>query len=232
MSKGVHIREFLKFKPIDMFNNYRTDNKIIFEDGVIVYVKHKDMILTRYVIEVLEAYPELPIISDYLITNYYSNKTFTNKTVNSCFEAILKDVVLKICQVKDDYSNLDRLYYNMYKVTEAIYNDIGYGAIEYSSSSNIIDYIDIQMDPRLLTAIDEVDEHKDVESIKTGDLYLSSGLGLLFPPDFPVAVVQEKHYNPADSMTTISATTVTDFNRTRELLLIWQAKRTLEKQEH
>ena len=165
MSKGVHIREFLKFKPIDMFNNYRTDNKIIFEDGVIVYVKHKDMVLTRYVIEVLEAYPELPIISDYLITNYYSNKTFTNKTVNSCFETILKDVVLKICQVKDDYSNLDRLYYNMYKVTEAIYNDIGYGAIEYSSSSNIIDYIDIQMDPRLLAAIDEVDEHKDVESI-------------------------------------------------------------------
>ncbi len=76
-------------------------------------------------------------------------------------------------------------------------------------------------------------EHiKDIDDIKTGDLYISSGLGLLFPPDFPVAVVKEKHYNPADSMTTISAKTVTDFNRTRELLLIWQAKRTLEEQEN
>jgi len=73
-------------------------------------------------------------------------------------------------------------------------------------------------------------EHiKDLENIRTGDLYLSSGLGLLFPPDFPVAVVQKKHYNPADSMTTISATTVTDFNRTRELLLIWQANRSTEE---
>ncbi len=76
-------------------------------------------------------------------------------------------------------------------------------------------------------------EHiKDIDDIKTGDLYISSGLGLLFPPDFPVAVVKEKHYNPADSMTTISAKTVTDFNRTRELLLIWQAKRTVEEQEN
>ncbi|MEE9303105.1 MAG: rod shape-determining protein MreC [Thiotrichaceae bacterium] len=76
-------------------------------------------------------------------------------------------------------------------------------------------------------------EHiENIEDIKTGDLYLSSGLGLLFPPDFPVAVVQKKHYNPADSMTTISATTVTDFNRTRELLLIWQAEKTAEQQKN
>ncbi len=76
-------------------------------------------------------------------------------------------------------------------------------------------------------------EHiENVDEINTGDLYISSGMGLLFPPDFPVAVVQQKHYNPADSMTTVSATTVTDFNRTRELLLIWQAKKSIESQEN
>ncbi len=70
-------------------------------------------------------------------------------------------------------------------------------------------------------------EHiENLEDVNIGDLYVSSGLGLLFPPDFPVAVVQEKHYNPADSMTTVTATTVTDFKRIRELLLIWQKSRT------
>ncbi len=74
-------------------------------------------------------------------------------------------------------------------------------------------------------------EHiENLEDVKTGDLYISSGLGRLFPPDFPVAVVQKKHYNPADSLTTVTAQTVTDFKRSRELLLIWQARNTTEKQ--
>lgn len=67
-----------------------------------------------------------------------------------------------------------------------------------------------------------LEQFDELENIKTGDLYVSSGLGSLFPPDFPVAVVKEKHYNPSDSMTTISATTVTNFNKARELLLIWR----------
>ena len=68
----------------------------------------------------------------------------------------------------------------------------------------------------LITGID------DISKVQVDDLYLSSGLGQVFPPDFPVAIVKEKHYDPADSMTRITATTVTDFNRTRELLLIWK----------
>ena len=67
-----------------------------------------------------------------------------------------------------------------------------------------------------------LEQFDELENIQAGDLYVSSGLGILFPPDFPVAVVKEKHYNPSDSMTTISANTVTDFNKARELLLIWR----------
>ena len=166
MSKGVHVREFLKFKPIDMFYNYRTDNKVIFEDNIIILVKHRDMILTRYLLEVLECYPELPIVSDYLINNFYSsNGMFTSKTINNCFETMLKDIVLKICQVKNDYSRLNKLYYNMYKAVESVYNEVAYGSIEYSSSSSILDYLEIQMDPRLLEAIADVDKYKNVDSI-------------------------------------------------------------------
>lgn len=75
-------------------------------------------------------------------------------------------------------------------------------------------------------------EHIDkIEDVENDDLYVSSGLGLLFPPDFPVATVKHKNYNRADSIPTISATTITDFNRARELLLIWQSKPTAAKQQ-
>lgn len=63
------------------------------------------------------------------------------------------------------------------------------------------------------------------ELIQTGDLYLSSGNGGIFPADFPVAIVREKHYDTSNSTTpVIIATTATDYNRVRELLLIWQIK--------
>lgn len=68
-------------------------------------------------------------------------------------------------------------------------------------------------------------EHiENIDNIRANDLYVSSGLGLLFPPDFPVAIVKKREYNPADSMTTVTARTITDFSRAREILLIWQAK--------
>lgn len=82
------------------------------------------------------------------------------------------------------------------------------------------------------TNVVQLEHVLNLEDVKTGDLYTSSGLGLLFPPDFPVAVVQEKHYNPSDSTTTITATTVTDFNRARELLLIWQSNPTTPTDEN
>ncbi len=69
----------------------------------------------------------------------------------------------------------------------------------------------------LITGID------DMSQVQVDDLYLSSGLGQVFPADFPVAVVKEKHYDPTESETKITATTVTNFNHTRELLLIWKA---------
>jgi len=61
--------------------------------------------------------------------------------------------------------------------------------------------------------------------VRIGDLYLSSADGEVFPRDFLVATVKEKRYDNPDSTTPIVlAGTATDYNRARELLLIWQIK--------
>jgi rod shape-determining protein MreC len=63
------------------------------------------------------------------------------------------------------------------------------------------------------------------EIVHIGDLYFSSADGEVFPRDFPVATVKEKRYDNPDSTTPIIlAETATDYNRVRELLLIWQIK--------
>ncbi len=69
-------------------------------------------------------------------------------------------------------------------------------------------------------------ELKHVEAsmdIQTGDVFVSSGLGQLFPPDFPVAKVNSVAYNPGDSFMRVKARSLADFTKTREILMIWRA---------
>ncbi len=69
-------------------------------------------------------------------------------------------------------------------------------------------------------------ELKHVETsmdIQTGDKFVSSGLGQLFPPDFPVAIVDSVAYNPGDSFMRVEAQSLTDYSKTREILMIWRA---------
>lgn len=68
-------------------------------------------------------------------------------------------------------------------------------------------------------------ELKNVETsmdIQTGDTFVSSGLGQLFPPDFPVAKVTNVEYNPGDSFMKVAAKSMTGYTKTREILLIWR----------
>lgn len=69
-------------------------------------------------------------------------------------------------------------------------------------------------------------ELKNIEAnidIKEGDTFYSSGLGQLFPADFPVATVRSVAYNPGDSFMRIKAQTTVDFSKSREVILIWRS---------
>jgi rod shape-determining protein MreC len=64
--------------------------------------------------------------------------------------------------------------------------------------------------------------------IKKGDIYVSSGLGKLYPAGYPVAMVSSIEYNSGDSFMKVMAQTLTDFTQTREVLAIWYNKNALE----
>jgi len=69
-------------------------------------------------------------------------------------------------------------------------------------------------------------ELKNIEAnvdVQAGDVFVSSGLGQLFPADFPVAVVRRVAYNPGDSFMKVKAQTLADFIKTREILMIWRS---------
>ena len=59
--------------------------------------------------------------------------------------------------------------------------------------------------------------------IEVGDLLVTSGLGLRFPPGYPVATISNIEKDPTEPYARVSATPLAHLKRTREVLLVWPA---------
>ena len=64
--------------------------------------------------------------------------------------------------------------------------------------------------------------------IKAGDLLISSGLGGVFPPGYPVAQVTRIDRSPSDTFSTVAAKPLALLDRDYEVMLIWYQPPALE----
>lgn len=64
--------------------------------------------------------------------------------------------------------------------------------------------------------------------IAEGDLVVSSGLGGVFPPGYPVARVAEVTRDPAEPLLSVGATPLAQLDRDPEVLLVWFDNRIVE----
>jgi len=65
--------------------------------------------------------------------------------------------------------------------------------------------------------------------IQEGDLLVTSGLGLRFPPGYPVATVSSVVRDPTEPFAQITAVPLAHLDRAREVLLVWPGEK--EEQE-
>lgn len=68
--------------------------------------------------------------------------------------------------------------------------------------------------------------------IKAGDLLISSGLGGVFPPNYPVATVTRVEHIAGEPFATIEAAPLALLDKSREVLLVWRnvpAQKTVEE---
>lgn len=57
--------------------------------------------------------------------------------------------------------------------------------------------------------------------IKVGDLLVTSGLGGIYPPGYPVAQITRVDTHPSRTFATVEAKPLAELNRARELILLW-----------
>ncbi len=58
--------------------------------------------------------------------------------------------------------------------------------------------------------------------IKVGDLLITSGLGGIFPPNFPVAIISKVEHPAGEPFSIIEATPHAQLDKSREVLLVWR----------
>ena len=67
--------------------------------------------------------------------------------------------------------------------------------------------------------------------VDQGDLIVSSGLGGVFPPGYPVAQVNEVRRDPAEPLLAVGATPLAHLDRDPEILLVWFDNRIVEPED-
>lgn len=160
------IRELYKVSPEEMRDKFHTDLEILFEDDVIIPMTNKEIILTRFLLELFTTIPDLKIVSKYSITNYYTNGYLTSKTINNTFEKILEDIINIYCKPTNDRSILNNVLFSMQQLFNYIYNKLTYPNQSYCNSIHIHDLLNIQLEPELVSAIKEVEKDKSEAAIK------------------------------------------------------------------
>jgi len=163
--KRVPIRKLLSIDAIAMRDGLKKSVVLVYEDDLEVKATANEVIITRFIIEIFNKLKDTPILSKYHITNYYSNGLYVAKTINKVFEAILADYTSKHVANGGDKKYLEVVYEEMQHIINIIFNQLVHGRIEYATSLNIDDFLEIQMDDRLLDSIKRVDKDKTLDNI-------------------------------------------------------------------
>lgn len=161
----VLVREFMKFKPIELLHGLRTNMIVRFDDNVDIVMSHKEIILCRYLYEIFEYIPSIPITSVYCISKYYTNGIYTAKTINKLLEVMLESIVVNILRPNMSRALLSVIYQQMQRIYNDIYNNVVFDWVEYASSINIRLFLELQFKPELLDAMREVKETKSVHAV-------------------------------------------------------------------
>lgn len=165
MAKVVNVRELLGFKPKELLKGLRTDLTLLLEDGEVVTLPYKEIILLRYLLEIFKLYPNLKITSKYMVNNYYSNNMYTGYVVNKWMDVVNRDIIESVVKPAQDRSLLEKGHNKMWEIINDIYNDLLDFITPFASSLSIEDLLEIQMDSRLLDAIKTLSVKQDSASV-------------------------------------------------------------------
>ena len=166
MGKSIKVRSFMKIPAFEILNGLKQHHNVMFEDGVVVFMEYKDIIMSRYLWELTSFVPNMKITSEYVLSKYFSEGMYTSKSINKYLEVMLRDIVNNYVNVTGDRKVLETVYEQMFKIVVDIYNEVVYSNLNYATTLNIKDFLEIQFNPKLIEAMRKVGTDSNIDNIQ------------------------------------------------------------------
>ena len=164
--KVVPVRRLLAFQPQDFIYRLKSTITVKYDDGTEVRHTPNELVVNRYVLSVLEEFPTLPIKHTYSVTEHYVAGHYVASTINQAFSCMLEDIVDTFEGHNWNRGVLTSVYAKMLNILEAVYNNVVCDNLEHISSLRITDFLDIQLQPELMDAIQQVKVKRDLASVE------------------------------------------------------------------
>jgi len=165
----IPVRNLFNLKPSEIVN-LKTGFPILFEDGVVIDAKPREIIVFRYFMDFVTKLKEakkMPIISDMFISKHYEEGYFNSGTYTGMFSVVFKTFTEHVAKKYSDGRILIReLLKEIYKATNKITKDLVPHLGEYVIGVEVQDILEVQFHKELLDSIVEVTKHPDQHHIE------------------------------------------------------------------
>lgn len=152
----VKVEKLMKVSPQELNQGLKTNLTVVFSDGVKRDLTFREVVINRYVWELLNRYPGVPVLSTFDITNYYVNGYYVTSTMNQAYEVIMEYLIHNVLEPSGSRSELKYIWEIMQKTFNAVYNELVFTNLDYITSLDINMFLDVQLNPELVKAMREV----------------------------------------------------------------------------
>ena len=165
--KPVPVRNVFKLVKQNIIRGIKGGVLLMFEDGVVRHLKQKEFVLSMFYWDIFKYYPNLPIKSNYVITDYFKTDVLSNSAHLAFLEKIAEDIIYgHIIFSKNKGVESEKMHSLIHNVAEILYHTADDEFKAYFSSIDLIDMLEFQLRPANMAAIENVREKLDSESVK------------------------------------------------------------------
>lgn len=147
----------------DIFNQPRQEvwnipkglHNVAYEDGVVVVESEKDLVLNRYAWEIMQLFPNTPLMSESSVKVMLGDNNFDSNTIPKLLEAIFRQVC--VSNNIHYYKDKEPLLRLAYQTSNWIFNEVVHRISPNVTTIDAVDFIDLVNDKEIKQL------HKDLE---------------------------------------------------------------------
>lgn len=168
--KKVKVRRLMDFTPQELNKELKSTLNVEFDDGELIMNAH-EVIVSRYLWETVKDFimnKNMRMLKSFSINQHYNNGFYISTSMNKTLESMFKEVVVTYFEPLNTSEGIAEIWQKMQDTFNIIYNEVIFNNLQYTTSLNIDDLLEVQLEPELIEKMRQVDKiEADTDNIVT-----------------------------------------------------------------